>query len=183
VSARSSVDFELTDAYLLSNLNTRSLWQVGLAILLFSGSRQAVQALDDTLSNRETAAGHYLQVASLADLMADVSEKAAVIVPEAERARFKAVLTKELDIAALTSAMRSSLVRIFTADELEAMAQFYGSPAGKSILRKFGAYMADVMPIIQTEVIRAATRAAERSRPSGNADAAPTAAANRPLHP
>lgn len=151
-------------------------------ILLCNGGRQTVQAIEDTVSNRETAAGHYLQVASLTDLMADVSEKTAVIVPEAQRERFKAALTKELDIPTLTAAMRSSLVRIFTADELEAMAQFYGSPAGKSILRKFGTYMADVMPTIQTEVIRAANRAAEGSRSSGDAGAAPAASPSPSSH-
>jgi len=142
-----------------------------------------VQAVDDTPSNREAAAGHYLQVASLTDLMADVSDKAAVMVPEAERPRFKTALTKELDLATLTTAMRSSLVRFFTADELEAMAQFYGSPIGKSILRKFGSYMADVMPTIQTEVLRAASRAAEESGPSGDAASVPTASAGPTPHP
>ena len=161
---------------------TRNICQVGLLVLLCNGGRQTVYAIDDTVPNRETAAGHYLQVASLTDLMADVAEKTAVIVPEAERPRFKAALTKELDMPTLTAAMRSSLVRIFTADELEAMAQFYGSPAGKSILRKFGTYMADIMPTIQTEVIRAANRAAEAPRSPGNVDPAPAVSASPPAH-
>jgi hypothetical protein len=165
-----------------SRRRTRKTWQIGLVVLLCNGGWQTLHAIDDTAPNREAAAGRYLQVASLTDLMADVSEKTAVIVPEAERPRFKAALTKELDMPTLTAAMRSSLVRIFTADELEAMAQFYGSPAGKSILRKFGTYMADIMPTIQTEVIRAANRAAEASRSPGNIDAAPAPSASLPTH-
>ena len=39
-----------------------------------------------------------------------------------------------------------------TALALVALAAFYGSPEGRSITKKFGAYMADVMPAIQEEL-------------------------------
>jgi hypothetical protein len=35
------------------------------------------------------------------------------------------------------------------------LADFYGSPVGKSAMQKFGAYMADVMPAIQAEMLKA----------------------------
>ena len=40
-----------------------------------------------------------------------------------------------------------------TVDELNAMPEFYSSTHGASAMRKFGAYMADVMPAVQEEVI------------------------------
>ena len=43
----------------------------------------------------------------------------------------------------------------FTTDELKALADFYGSPVGKSAMQKFGAYMADVMPAMQAEMLKA----------------------------
>jgi hypothetical protein len=30
------------------------------------------------------------------------------------------------------------------------LADFYGSPVGKSAMQKFGAYMADIMPVMQS---------------------------------
>ena len=53
----------------------------------------------------------------------------------------------------LEAATRASLVRHFTVDELNAMAEFYSSPHGARAMRKFGAYMADVMPAVQEEMI------------------------------
>jgi hypothetical protein len=47
------------------------------------------------------------------------------------------------------------MVRHFTVRELNALTDFYGSPEGRSAMKKFGAYMADVMPAIQQEMARA----------------------------
>ena len=43
--------------------------------------------------------------------------------------------------------------------ELKALADFYGSAVGKSAMKKFGTYMADVMPDIQAEMIKAQAKA------------------------
>jgi hypothetical protein len=65
------------------------------------------------------------------------------------------MLTKNLDIEALTTAMQGAMVKHFSADELSALADFYGSPVGKSAMSKFGAYMAEVMPALQAEMVKA----------------------------
>ena len=49
---------------------------------------------------------------------------------------------------------RESMIRTFTADELNALADFYGSKNGSSVMLKFGTYMSEVMPAIQQEVQR-----------------------------
>ena len=41
-----------------------------------------------------------------------------------------------------------------SADELNALADFYGSSVGASAMKKFGAYMADVAPALQLELRR-----------------------------
>jgi hypothetical protein len=38
---------------------------------------------------------------------------------------------------------------------LKALADFYGSPVGKSAMQKFGAYMADIMPTMEAEIMKA----------------------------
>ena len=64
-------------------------------------------------------------------------------------------MTSQLDIAALTKAMIDSMVKHFTTEELKALADFYGSPVGKSAMQKFGAYMADIMPAMEAEIMKA----------------------------
>jgi hypothetical protein len=64
-------------------------------------------------------------------------------------------MTTQLDIAVLTKAMTDTMVKDFTTDELKALADFYGSPVGKSAMQKFGTYMTDVMPAIRAEIIKA----------------------------
>ena len=49
---------------------------------------------------------------------------------------------------------QAALVKHFTADELNALADFYGSKHGASAMAKFGAYMADVIPPLRTEIQR-----------------------------
>jgi hypothetical protein len=46
------------------------------------------------------------------------------------------------------------IIKHFTAEEIKTMADFYGSPAGKSAMSKFGDYMADLMAIVQSEKLR-----------------------------
>jgi hypothetical protein len=57
------------------------------------------------------------------------------------------------------------MVKHFSAEELKALADFYGSPVGKSAMSKFGAYMADVMPAIQAEMIKAQAKT-NQSKPN-----------------
>ncbi len=53
------------------------------------------------------------------------------------------------------------MVRTFTARELDALANFYGSPEGQSALAKFGQYMAALMPTMNEEMSRASKEALE----------------------
>jgi len=72
-----------------------------------------------------------------------------------QREQFKQMRTAELDIPALTKAMTDAMVKHFTTEELKALADFYGSPVGKSAMQKFGAYIANVIPRMQAEIMKA----------------------------
>jgi hypothetical protein len=93
-----------------------------------------------------------------------MADKMATNLPADQRQQFKQMMTKELDIAALNKAMTDAMVKHFTTEELKALADFYGSPVGKSALQKFGAYMADLMPIIQAEMIKAQAKLNQSQR-------------------
>jgi hypothetical protein len=79
-------------------------------------------------------------------------------IPADQRDQFKKLMTTQVDIAALSKAMTDAMVKNFTTEELKALADFYGSPVGKSAMQKFGAYMADIMPVVQAEIMKAASK-------------------------
>ena len=128
-----------------------------VAVTLFASSLFVFSA-PDTPETRRHEAERYLQVSSPKTLFEDMADKMAANFPPDQREQFKRVMTKEVDIAALSKAMIDSMVKHFTTDELKALADFYGSPVGKSAMQKFGAYMADIMPVMQAEIIKASAK-------------------------
>ena len=129
-----------------------------LIVLMLSLGTSAF-ALEDTQTNRENEAELYLKTTPPTDMMKDAAEKIAMNMPPDRRSEFMDLFIKYLDILAVTKAIKDSMVKHFTADELKALADFYGSPVGKSAMNKFGAYMADAMPLIQAEILKAQTEA------------------------
>jgi len=80
------------------------------------------------------------------------------------------VFGKHVRVDAIKEATLITMVKHFTTRELDAMANFYGLPEGKSALAKCGPYMADVMPMIQSEIQHAmeaaqAEKAAAAAKP------------------
>ena len=127
-----------------------------MMFLLIIGSSY-VQGADiaDSPDNRQAAAARYLAVAPMERMMDDAIEKMADRLPSGQRETFVEIMTHYVRTDVIKRAAASSMVRHFTAGELNALADFYGSPEGRSAMTKFGAYMADVMPVIQQEMARA----------------------------
>lgn len=114
-----------------------------------------VHGLENTEANRLAQGNRYLEATPPTEMISDMAKNMAQSMPEAKRAEFIEVMTKRLDLTSLRKTMLNSMVKHFTADELKALADFYGSPIGKSAMKKFGPYMSDVMPKIQQEVMKA----------------------------
>jgi hypothetical protein len=119
----------------------------------------SVVAATDTPETRRREAERYLQATPPKAMFDDMADKMAANLPPADREKFKQMLTSQLDIPALTKAMTDAMVKHFTTEELKALADFYGSPVGKSAMQKFGAYMAEVMPALQAEIMKAQAKA------------------------
>jgi hypothetical protein len=117
-----------------------------------------VLSATDTPETRRREAERYLQASPPKAMFEDVAEKMAANLPADQRDQFKRLMTTQLDIPASSKAMMDAMVKNFTTDELKALADFYGSPIGKSAMQKFGAYMADVMPVVQGEIMKAAAK-------------------------
>ncbi|MBA3849364.1 MAG: hypothetical protein C0502_05140 [Opitutus sp.] len=126
--------------------------------LVFLLNAGVLFGVEDTPENRSREADRYLAATPPKEMFADMAEQVAKTVPPERRQALKDAFTKYLDLEALTKAMRDAMVKNFTADELSALADFYGSPVGKSAMKKFGTYMADVMPAIQGEMMKASAK-------------------------
>jgi hypothetical protein len=123
--------------------------------VMFAVLATAASALDDSPSNRQQQAARYMEVTPPKALIADMAEQVAKTMPPDQRESFKATLTKNLDTEAVTKVISDAMTKHFTADELKAMADFYGSDVGRSVMKKFGAYMAEAMPALQGEMGKA----------------------------
>ncbi len=121
-------------------------------MLLFSV--EAV-ALDDTPENRAAQVERYLRAVPPAELMQDIAVNMATTLPPEHREDFQRLMLVHVDNDKIIDAMKDSMIRHFTADELAAIADLYESPVGKSAMEKMGVYMADVMPIIMAEMRKA----------------------------
>jgi len=129
-----------------------------LLLVLTLSAWSPVFSAADTPETRRKEAERYLQVSPPKALFEDMADKMAANLPADQREQFKKIMTTEVDVAALSKAMTDAMVKNFTTEELKALADFYGSPVGKSAMQKFGAYMADIMPVMQAEIMKAAAK-------------------------
>jgi hypothetical protein len=121
-------------------------------------------AIEDTPENRAAQADYYLRVVPAQSLLNDMSEKMAATLPESQRPIFITLMTKNLDMNAVTNLMRAAMIKNFSADELKAIADFYGSPVGKSAMTKMGTYMADAMGPLRAELAKAVAMTQEQMK-------------------
>ena len=112
-------------------------------------------AIDDTPENRQAQVERYLAAVPPKELFDEIVTSLSMNLPPDERAEVRRFMTEVVDITVITEAMVSSMVKHFTADELSAISDLYESPVGKSAMSKMGVYMAEVMPVIEAEVMRA----------------------------
>ena len=105
----------------------------------------------DSEEERVAAAKRYLEVAQMSKMADDTVTELAKALPVEQRDKFLEFMHEAVRPEVLEQAAMASMVKVFTAQELNALADFFGSPVGKSAMGKFGIYMADVMPVIQQD--------------------------------
>lgn len=136
---------------------------VAVLPLLFSQNITfAETSLENTLENRKVQAERYLEVNSARDIFQDIAERTQNALPESERKSFLDMLTNHLDLEVLNDTMSHSLIKHFTAKEISVLADFYSQPEAKSAMSKMGTYMADIMPVVQMEMIKAQRKALQK---------------------
>ncbi len=119
-----------------------------LIVLLLSLGSSYVLASDipDTPGNRQAAAERYLVVAPMDSMMKDTIEKNSDNLPVEQRKAYVNFMTKYIRINVLERAAMSSMVRHFTVRELNALADFYGSPEGRAVSQHTRAFLYAIQP-------------------------------------
>jgi hypothetical protein len=116
---------------------------------------------------KEAAADRLLAANNPKDVMSDMARKIAGQLPADKRDRYVDLMTSDDLVSRLRDKSKSAMMKHFTADEMNALADFYEKPIARSAMKKMGTYMADLLPFIQAETMRV-VRELNRSRPSGN---------------
>lgn len=117
--------------------------------------KQAAKPIPDTPENRAAEAKRYLDAVPPQEVMSDVGKSVSANAPEPQAAQFLKTFTENLDMKAIEKIMFEGLTKTFTADELRALADFFGSPVGKLAMSKYGNYMGTIMPAVQQEIGKA----------------------------
>jgi len=76
--------------------------------------------------------------------------------PAAQRTDFMRFMRNTVDFNRLRNIMINMMVQVFDVDELNALADFYGSWKGRSILRKYPEFAAAYQPVLDQEIERIA---------------------------
>lgn len=124
------------------------------AAVAFAACTSAVWA-QDSAADRQAAAARYMSVVPMSKMLDDSFAELALQLPSDKRAGFIAKMKQTVRADALERIALESMIKTFTGDELNALADFYGSKPGRSAMQKFGIYMGQVMPAIQAEIQRA----------------------------
>ncbi|MEQ8287713.1 DUF2059 domain-containing protein [Thalassospira sp.] len=125
-----------------------------LAMVVLSNTAFA----QDMSEARLEAAERYAKVFDLPKMMNQTVAQIALNVPENKRQEFIQFMSDALDIQMLEGLIVTSMTEHFTTNELNALADFYGSPEGISIVEKMPVYMASTMPKIQSVVLQTAKK-------------------------
>ncbi len=124
------------------------------AAIAFAVCTSTVSAQDSS-ADRQAAAARYMSVVPMSKMLEDSFAELAKQQPPDKRAGFIAKMKQTVRADALERIALDSMIKTFTADELNALADFYGSKPGRSAMQKFGIYMGHIMPAIQAEIQRA----------------------------
>jgi len=106
----------------------------------------------DSPELRAAAADRYLMAVPMSKILDDTFNALAKRVPPDQLSQFISQMKAVVRVDMLERISRESMVKVFTADELNALADFYSSKNGASAMTKLSTYMGMRLPAIQQEV-------------------------------
>lgn len=131
------------------------LRSIPLALLLASACIGIPAQAQDTMDTRQVGMQRYLRAVPMAKVMEDSYAEMAKQVPPEKRTEFIAAMRKVVRVDKIEEIAKRSMLKTFTTDGLNALADFYSSKDGASAMKKLGVYMGDIMPPLMQEIERA----------------------------
>ena len=129
---------------------------IALPICLFAALPcNAQENATDSPTTRAAAVERYFASVSMDDLRAGMVEEMSKQMPPDKQQEFSDFMNNDVRWADIEAAAKKSLATHLNVDEITALAEFMEKPVGKSAMGKMKYYMADLMPIVQTEIKRA----------------------------
>ena len=167
----------------------KSKWMLALFLIILAaacgdkptsppGASTSAGPVADTPENRKAAAQKYLEAVPPQELLQNITGNMIQRMPEETRKEFQDALNDKALLEKTYQISETALIKHFTPDEINAMAAFFGSPAGKSARAKFSGYMREIMPQVNTEMKPIFTKLQEKAKQTQ-----PPAGAHPPVTP
>ena len=158
---------------------TKGKWILALFLIILAaacGDKPTSTApVADTPENRKAAAKHYLEAVPSQELLKNITGSMLQRLPEQHRKQFQEAMDNKELLKNISHITEDGLVKHFTPDEINAMAAFFGSPAGKSARDKFSVYMTEIMPQVNGEVKKVFAKMQEQPKKEAEKEGAPKA--------
>ncbi|MEJ2034338.1 MAG: DUF2059 domain-containing protein [Deltaproteobacteria bacterium] len=138
------------------NRMTKSCWGALLLMLFTLGLPACQQRTADTPENRLEAARAYQRVSPLKVTLDDAIKELATQLAPDQRSDFIQFMRMKISSEAVEQKAVQAMANHFTVREIRALTKFYSSPEGRAINEKYGDYMNDLMPVIQSQLAQAA---------------------------
>ncbi|MDE0390669.1 MAG: DUF2059 domain-containing protein [Rhodospirillales bacterium] len=165
-SPRMQTELRLTRTHTPENDLTRAIMLApGLLavclIVFFANAALADSDIADTMENRRALAERHVAL-TLPVMLKDIEEASAETFPAGvERDLYLQMIREVLNIESLEAIIVPAMTTHFTVEEIEALSEFYETPAGSAILTKYSAYIADMQPGLVDIVLQALSRTKE----------------------
>ncbi len=140
---------------------------ISYTFLIISLSNCASLTPKEEAIAKTKAIERYLEAVPTKVMMDDMVLKIAKTMPKEEQVDFINFMTKQFNFKLLETTMKKSMQKHFTLKEIDYMVATSLSPEGKSVMKKMGDYMADLMPIIEVEVVRILTEKKKEKEKEG----------------
>jgi hypothetical protein len=137
----------------MTSVTSRGSQLVGAAVfaLWLAASGHAVAQTPETLA----AADRLIAVQKPAELMQEMAANIVTKIPGATEAQKQAFVAEMTDPAFMTryqAEMRVAFAKHLTAEEMDALADFYSKPVAQSAMKKMGITTAELMTFMQREI-------------------------------
>jgi uncharacterized protein len=110
---------------------------------------------------KSDAINKYIMVNSIDDLMDQMLAEIIKKIPKENHDVFTTIWKSAFDKSEMKRVISYAMCKNFSIGEIQALTQFYGSPEGKSVMKKMPKYMAELMPYSNAVTQRAIQKAFE----------------------